>query len=59
MKKGKSMRITIEKEELMKQDKRIRRERQMELGVYNLHKNKTMRSKKDFNRKSKHKVRYV
>ena len=43
------------KHKLLKQRKGVRRERLMEEGVYNIHKEKTFKDKKKFSRKKKHK----
>ena len=57
--KGKSFLVIIEREKLIQQDKKIRRDRMIEFGVNNIHKNKTMRSKKDYTRKPRHRFRFV
>lgn len=45
----------ITKEDLMKIEVTKRRKVMIEAGVYNLHKNKTFKTKKDYTRKVKHK----
>lgn len=39
----------------IKADKGIHRSIMMEMGVYNIHKQKVVKSKKDYSRKDKHK----
>lgn len=46
----------ITHEELFKIEQANRRAIMIEAGVYNMHKNKSFKSKKDYNRKQKHKV---
>lgn len=45
----------ITKEDLMQIEKSNRRKSMIEAGVYNIHKNKSFKSSKDYTRKSKHK----
>lgn len=59
MKRGKQFRVVIMREQLLQEDKKLRRQRLKEEGLLNIHKNKTMRSKKDYTRKAKHRARLV
>lgn len=44
----------ITKEDLMNIEKSARRKTMIEAGVYNIHKNKSFKSKKEYTRKDKH-----
>lgn len=55
----KNINIKIKKSDLDKINKTSRRKEMVESGVYNLHKNKTFKSKGDYTRKTKHKEIYV
>jgi len=44
----------ITKEDLMNIEKSNRRKAMIEAGVYNIHKNKSFKSKKEYTRKDKH-----
>ena len=48
----------ITKEDLIKIEKSNRRKEMIEAGVYNMHKNKSFKSKRDFKRKPKHQKSY-
>lgn len=45
----------ITKEDLMNIEVTQRRKAMIEAGVYNIHKNRTFKTKKDYSRKAKHK----
>lgn len=56
--KGKEFRVVIEREKLLKQDMKVRREAQINAGI-KTPSNKTMKSKKEYTRKPKHRMRFV
>jgi hypothetical protein len=45
----------ITKEDLMKMNKSAHRKALIGAGLYNIHKNRTFKTKKDYSRKDKHK----
>jgi len=45
----------ITKEDLMDMQKSAHRKALIEAGLYNIHKNRTFKTKKDYTRKTKHK----
>lgn len=44
----------ITQEDLMNIEKTVRRKAMIDAGVYNIHKNKSFKSKKEYTRKDKH-----
>jgi hypothetical protein len=58
LKKTNAMKTLINKTEQLKMDKGIHREVMMEMGMYNIHKEKTYKDKSKYTRKEKHKKGY-
>jgi len=48
----------ISKNSLRNSQKAVRRDAMLELGIYNIHKNRTFKSKKNYTRKPKHRDSY-
>jgi hypothetical protein len=58
LKKTNAMKTLINKTEQLKMDKGIHRELMMEMGMYNIHKEKSYKDKSKYTRKEKHKKGY-
>ena len=54
----KSSKITITKEQILKSDKSRHRSDLIEVGAYNIFKNQTLKDKKSYSRKPKHKIEF-
>ena len=54
----KNLTITLDENDLRTAEKTARRNEMIELGIYNLHKNRVFKSKKNYTRKMKYKIQY-